>query len=296
MSEPQREVREIGTVGEWLEWRRHDITASRIAALFDAHPYMTREGIAAALRAESGNGIPSPALRRGRILEPAVAAALAEDHPDWRLAKATTYHRLTDHRLGCTPDYWLDDDGLVQVKTVAPQEWEKWQGRPPLAYTLQTLTELLVTGRQRGVLAIMVCSSSFPVHEFPVPRHPEAEAKILAAVAEWWRAWEAGEIAGAAPAAEIAAAVDDGTHIDLSGDNALPGLLAERAELKAVASGAEKRLAEIDGEIKARIGTARTAWLPGWSISYAAQHRNEFVVPAKDTRVLRVKPNQEISP
>src|SRR5438270_13532168 len=100
MSEPTRELREIGSVGEWLDWRRQDITASRIAALFDRHPYMARDGLAAALRAESGNGIPSPALRRGRILEPAVAAALAEDHPDWRITKASSYHRLPDHRLG----------------------------------------------------------------------------------------------------------------------------------------------------------------------------------------------------
>jgi len=288
-----REIREIGSVGEWLDWRRQDITASRIAALFDAHPYMTRDALAATLRAEHGNGIPGAAMRRGRILEPAVAAALAEDHPDWLVTKATTYHRLPDHRLGCTPDYWLNDDGLIQIKTVSPSEWEKWQGQPPLAYTLQTLTELLVTGRERGVLAIMVCSPTFPVHEFPVPRHAAAEQKILAAVAEWWRAWDAGEIAAPAASAEIAAEVDDGSHRDLSTDNMLPGLLAERAELKATASTAEKRLKEIDYELKNRIGPARTAWLPGWSISFATQRRKETVIPAGEFRVLRVKATLE---
>src|SRR5437660_11327938 len=110
---------------------------------------------------------------------------------------------------------------------------------------------------------MLVCSSSVPVHEFPVPRHPEAEAKILAAVAEWWRAWEAGEIAGAAPAAEIAAAGDDGTHIDLSGDHALPGLLAERAELQPLASGAEKRLADVHRQLKPRIRPPRSGSPPG---------------------------------
>lgn len=283
----RREVRDITSRGEWLTWRTGDITASRIAALFDCHPFLTREGLAATLRDETPNP-PNSAMRRGRILEPAVAAAIEEEEPNWRLTKATTYHRLTDHRLGATPDYWLDDDGLVQVKTVSPQEWEKWQGHPPLAYTLQTLTEMLVTGKTRGVLAVLVCSSSYPLHLFDVPRHKDAEAKIIAAVAGWWAAWERGEIAAAA-SSEIASDLDDGSHRDLSSDNLLPVLLPERERLKAEVATAERRLKEIDYELKNRIGAARTAWLPGWSLSYATQHRSEFTVPAKDIRTLRVK-------
>ena len=287
-----RDAWEITSVGEWLSRRQADLTASRIAALFDAHPYLDRDRLAADLRGQR-NQITTPAMRRGRILEPAVLAALAEDHPDWRLTKATTYHRLPDHRIGATPDAWLDDDALVQIKTVSPQEWEKWQGKPPLAYTLQTLTELLVTDRARAVLAVMVCTPSYPVHEFEIPRHAAAEAKILAAAADWWRAWDAGEIAAAVPSAPIAADVDDGSHLDLSGDNRLPGLLAERAALKGAVSTAEARLKEIDYEIKNRIGPARTAWLPGWSISFGVQHRKETILPAKDFRVLRIKQTDE---
>lgn len=287
-----REAREITSVGEWLNWRRQDITASRIAALFDQHPFLTRERLAAALSGAPAQ-ITTSAMRRGRILEPAALAALTEERPEWRLAKATTYHRLPDHRVGATPDAWLDDDGLVQIKTVSPQEWEKWRGHPPLAYTLQTLTEMLVTGRTRGVLAVMVCSPAYPLHLFDVPRHEGAEQRILAAAAEWWRAWDTGEIAGPAPSAELAAAVDDGSHRDLSGDNELAVLLPERETLKATVSHAEARLKEIDYSLKNRIGPARTAWLPGWSISYAAQERKEFVTPAKTIRVLRVKATME---
>lgn len=289
-----REVREISNISEWLDWRRSDITASRVAAIFGEHPYLSLDQLAAALRGERGDA-PNAAMRRGRILEPAVLVAIAEDHPDWRIAKATTYHRLPDHRLGCTPDAWLDDDGLIQIKTVSPQKWEEWRGHPPLAYTLQTLTELMVTGRERGLLAIMVTSSSLPLHYFPVPRHEAAEQRILDAVADFWRRWDAGEIAAPAPSAELAADVDDGTHRDMSGDNALSVLLPEREQLKATVSKAEARLKEIDYDLKNRIGPARTAWLPGWSISYATQHRKETVIPAKDIRVLRVKATEELA-
>ena len=70
-------------------------------------------------------------------------------------------------------------------------------------------------------------------------------------------------------------------------------LLPERETLKASVSQAEARLKEIDYLLKNRIGPARSAWLPGWTISYAAQHRKEFLTPAKDIRVLRVKATME---
>ena len=228
-------------------------------------------------------------MRRGRILEPAVIAALAEEHPDWRMEKATSYHRLPDFRLGATPDYWLDDDGLIQCKTVSPAKWEEWRGRPPLAYTLQTLTEMLVTGRERGVLAVMVCSPSYPVHEFTVERHEEAEQRILGAVEAFWADFDIGQIPVQVAVANLAEMLDDGSYKDLSGDNELPYLLHERRALKEQIGVAEKRVGEIDHQIKTRIGKARTAFVPGWRITFATQTRKERVIPAADIRVLRIK-------
>jgi hypothetical protein len=232
-------------------------------------------------------------MRRGRILEPAVAAAISEERPDWVLSKATTYHRLPEHRLGCTPDYWIGDDGLAQLKTTSPSQWEKWHGKPPLAYTLQTLTELLVTGRAWGVLAIMVLTPSYPVHYVDVPRHEAAEGRILEAVAAWWRAWDSGAIPDAAPSHDLAADLDDGSYRDLSQDNELPLLLEERAALKGVSGNAERRLKEIDYAIKTRMGAASTAWLPGWQLSFKAQQRREVLIPAATFRVLRVKATRD---
>lgn len=280
------EIREITSRAEWLRWHREAITASRVAALFDCHPYLSRDGLAASLRGvDQGD---NPSMRAGRILEPGIAIALSEDNPDWRITKATTYHVDPTLRFGCTPDFWLDDDRLIQAKTVSPEKWDEWQGRPPLAYTLQTLAELMLTGRVRGVLAIMARSRSYPVHCFDVPRHPAAEAKILAAVAAWWTAWDSGEIAAPAPVDEIAAELDDGSHRDLSMDNQIRELLEERELLKGVVSGPEKRLKEIDYEIRNRIGPARTAWLPGWILKLPTVHTKAYAVAAKDSRRLTI--------
>lgn len=289
MSEPAREQWQITGIGEWLERRRHHITASRIAALFDAHPFLTRDGLAAELRGESGE-VPNSSMRDGHILEAGFPYAVKADGKPWDLIKANTYHWLPEHRLGATPDFWIGDDGLLQAKTTSPQQWEKWHGHVPLAYTLQTLCEMLVTGRAWGVLAVMIRTSGHPIHYFDVPRHEAAERRILDAVAAWWRAFDVGEFPAAAPDVfDLAAMLDDGSHADLSANNYLVAALPERERLKAEISNMEKNVSVIDGELKAAMGTASTAWIPGYNISFKTQHRREVVIPAKDIRVLRVR-------
>jgi len=87
-----REAWEITGTGEWLDRRRQDVTASRLAALFDLHPYVSRPQLADIMRATTTTGtgsVPdSPAMRRGRILEPAVAAALTEERPELKLTRS----------------------------------------------------------------------------------------------------------------------------------------------------------------------------------------------------------------
>jgi predicted phage-related endonuclease len=294
----EREQWAITDRGLWLEWRRRDLTASRISAIFDCHPYLTRDALAATMRgtADAGtSGIPdNPAMRRGRIFEAAVAAAIAEERPHWKLEKATSYHRLIEQRIGCTPDYFVTSDdeaepgaGLIQIKTCAPYQWDLWQAKPPLVYLLQTLTELLVTGRDWGCLAVMVMSPSYPVHYFAVPRHQAAEERILRAAAAWWAEFDSGRLAPAAEAAGLAEALDDGSSITLDGK--LAALLDERELLKVGIKADETRADEIDAALKDAIGRARSGWLPGWQVSYQTQHRKETLIPAKDMRVLRVK-------
>ena len=153
MSEPTREQWQITGIGEWLERRRHHITASRIAALFGLHPFLSLDGLVAELLGQSGE-VPNSSMRDGHILEAGFPYAVNADGKPWDLVKANTYHWLPEHRLGATPDFWIGDDGLLQAKTASVQQWEKWRGTIPAAYTLQTLTEMIVTGRSWGVLAV----------------------------------------------------------------------------------------------------------------------------------------------
>jgi predicted phage-related endonuclease len=288
----RRESVLIESVGDWLERRKGHVTASRMGALFDQHPFMTREQLAEDLRGQSVKG-DTPAMARGRRLEVAVIEALRETHPDWTIERCRSYFWVEGHRLGATPDALFAasgiDDGLIEAKTVHPRRWEEWHGRPPISYVLQTLTGLLVTGRTRGVLACMVLSGDFPVYEFEVPRHPEAEQRILEATAEWWRQYDAGQIAPPQNSAEIEALLDDGSHKDLSDDPEILNVLDERDYVATRLSQLKQQLGAIDYKIKNRIGPASTAYVRGWQMTFRRYHRKEYTVPAADVRVLRIK-------
>jgi len=288
MSEPRRESRVIDGIGPWLEQRRSHVTASRMGALFDVHPFLSREQLAGELRGESSKG-DTPAMARGRKLEAAVIEGLKEAHPDWTIERCRTYHWLPEHRIGATPDAFYNGDGLIECKTVHPRKWDEWHGFPPLAYILQTLTGMLVTGRRNGVLACMVLTSDYPIHEYTVCRHPAAEQRILDAAAAWWQQYDQGLIAGPAAVDELESMLDDGSHKDLSNNAEMRALLEERRELKASMSAAAQRLGEIEYAVKNTLGPASTAWLQGWNLSFKRYHRAEYTVPGKDIRVLRIK-------
>lgn len=256
--------------------------------MFDCHPYLTREQLAGELRGHSTKG-DTPAMRRGRVLEAAVIEALREAHPDWRIERARDYHWIEQYRIGATPDAYIDDDGLIECKTVRPEIWDKWQGRPPLAYVLQLLTGLMCTGRSRGVLACMVLSSDYPVHEFDVPRHAEAETRIIDATRGWWEQYERGMIAGPQSAAALEAMLDNGEHLDWSGNEEVRLLLEQRRELKAELSAKTQQLGAVEYQLKNCLGPASSAWLPGWHLTFKTQHRKEYTVAETSFRVLRIK-------
>ena len=204
---------------------------------------------------------------------------------------------MPECRIGATPDaFFTTPDGqrgIIQAKTVAPEIWDQWHHRPPLAYQLQTLTESMCCDLQHAILAVMVTSRSFPIFEFTVPRHAAAEARLLKAAATWWREFDAGRIAPAAPAEALEELFDDGSVIDLSTDNYLHSALPDRAALKSMISDAEKRCAEIDAHLKAAMGRATYGHLPGWQITWKAHQRAERVLPAATIRTLRVSAKEE---
>lgn len=285
---------------EWLAMRRQDVTASDIAALFGKHPFKTM----LSLYAEKA-GLVQPdteendAMRRGRHMEHAILSACAEapEFDGLWVDRAAHYYRSPSLRLGATPDAYLRrEEGKpiepIDAKSVATFIHDtQWTEAPPLHIQLQVLTQAMLMNAPRGWVACGVMSMDFPLYVYEVPRHEQAEAKIIEALAGFWRAIDAGE-------APDPTAGDHGTlqslfpqatkpePLDISGDDELLKLLDRRAEIAAVVKPLEGEKAAIDAAIKMRMGAHSLALAPGWKLTW--NERAAYTANVKATRVLRV--------
>ena len=293
------EIIPVSNRGDWLSLRHRDVTATDVPALFGKHPYKTGLQVFAD---KTGNGFDkgdNSAMRDGRILEPGVAVAVGEERPHWDISPAKIYVRDSVARIGATPDFLVRcperGDGILEAKTADQKVFdEQWQSGPPLAWILQCLTQMMLMGREWGAIAVLIRTRGFPLYIYDVPRNAAVEKAIRDKVSAFWGMVERGE----APPPDFTRDGDAisamfpreeaGKAVDLSQDNRLPELLAERADLSAVIKQSEARKDEIDAEVKAKLEDAELGTLPGWKITWKSQTRKETIIPAKTIRILRV--------
>lgn len=291
---------------EWLALRRRDVTASVAAALLGVHPYLSRYE----LWMRKAGRTPEPqsetaAMIRGRVLEAPALDLLSIDRPKWRIERPNVYLRDPAARMGATPDAYAVDParagfGVVQVKTaekgVFRRNWidEDGEVEPPLWIVIQTVQEAALARAQWACIAVMVVGFGLDLHVIDVPIHDGIIRRLRAETADFWRSIEANEPPepdygrdGALLAGLYAD--DNGREIDLSGDNMLPVILQERAELKERIKADSARVAEIDAEIIAKIGEHERGFVPGWSIKRPLIHRKGFWVEPTSYRKLTIK-------
>lgn len=292
---------------QWLALRKQDVTASAVGALFDLHPYVSRYGLFAE---KTGLEVPdemSAMLEWRLILESAVGAAVERQRPGWRIVKATEYLRDPDLRLGATPDFYIEGDprglGILQAKTAAPSSFAKtWtDDSPPFWIALQNSTEMMLEPRVKfGAVACLIIDPwrlECPIYE--IPRHDGVESRIREAVGNFWSDVEFGvePEPDYAKDAELIAALYPATvplkQIDLSGDNHLPVLLTERADIKARGKTDELRLKEIDAEVKFKMADAEIAKIDGFTITNKVTHRKGYEVQPTSYRALRITDHRE---
>ena len=303
------ERHEITSREAWLELRKQDVTASTIGALFNCHPYTTALRLYAEKRGTEFVHEDNAAMRRGRWLEPAVAKAVEEMRPEWKLVPAHEYLRDPKLKLGATPDFYVEGDprgrAVCQTKTVAPSVYARdWAGgvEVPLWIVLQASVEAMLANADFIVIAaLLVDAHNMDVSIHEMPRNPAAEDKIRKAVAQFWHNVEQGR----EPEPDFAKDVDvlramwkreaePLRMIDLSGDNRIPELLDEREALKRSEKMARERIESINTQIiYAMKDAAAVIGIPGWRITYKTSHFKEYTVAARDARVLRIADQRE---
>ena len=294
------------TRDEWIALRKRDVTASRVGALFGLDPYCS----ALRLYHEKAGVLELPdqpdsgVMRRGRLFEGAVAAAVAEERPQWTITKASVYLRDPELRLGATPDFFVEGDprglGVLQCKTVAPSVFAReWKGASecPFGTALQVITEgMLCDAAFNVIAALSIDAFNVECKIVEVARHPAAEQRIRDAVRQFWQEIENGQ----EPAADygldrdvIAALLPQetpGRTIDLSGDNeAIDGLI-ERGDLKERMKRDEARCKEIEAQLMHKMGDAeRIVGVPDFNVTWKVQQRAGYEVKPRSSRVLIIR-------
>lgn len=214
-----------GSRQEWLALRQQDLTASEAGALFGVHKYTTARKLAHDKAYGEQDGRTNAVRRRGQIMEPAVAEAIALDTP-FRPRRCEHYlrARAADRlvRMGATLDYDLHvlaDDLIhcphtragaldagwdrrlgetlylsIECKSVDPGVFEReWSAGPPPYHLIQVAQQALLAGADGGLVACLIENFTKDLVLFPVPRRPDFEARLIEEAREFWRRYEDGE-------------------------------------------------------------------------------------------------------
>jgi predicted phage-related endonuclease len=297
---------------QWLARRKFDVTASSVGAVFGSHPYVSplrlyvqKQGLID-LPDQSDGGV----LRRGRILEHAMPAAVAEQRSEWRLEKCQDYFHDDAFGIGATPDFFIHGDarglGVLQAKTTVPAVFEReWQTdengktNPPRWIELQAATEMMLTNAVFGAVAVLVIDPfELPCVITELVRDADLEAKIKKQVIQFWQDIQDGREPDANYGmdrellAQMLPREREGLTVDLSGDNEMIDALIERRDLKKRITEDEKRCEVIEAMLMKRMGKAAFAQVPDFSVSWKIQHRKGYTVSPSNPRVLNIRPKK----
>lgn len=291
---------------EWLRWRKGDVTASAVGALLDVHEYQTRYGLWMEKAGRLNDPVvETPAMRRGRLIEPVVVAMLREDHPSWTIRASKLYYRDPVIHLGATPDCRAKDParpgwGNIQIKSVDAgafkRKWHNANGdlEPPLWIVIQALVEAHLSNASWASVAVIVPAfAGFDLRLIEIPLHSELITAVRQRVQAFWQSIDAG----IPPDPDFHRDADlflklqpepDGSRIDLSDDADLPTLLAEDEALMADLRQKADRRKAIRAEVAGKLGTASYARFQGGFVTSRLTERAGYTVPASSYRDIRL--------
>ncbi|HMF28721.1 MAG TPA: hypothetical protein VKE42_08120, partial [Candidatus Cybelea sp.] len=206
--------------------------------------------------------------------------------------------------------------GIVQCKAVSRlafrQKWlddpqsriDSGDATPPAPYRLQTLTEAMLNECLWSVLAVLVVGEhDCDFRLFDVERNAALEDRIRYCVSEFWHTYLDLNIMPPLDFERDAELVkelyprDDGTIIDLRGNNRALAAVDELTETSAAIKRMQRQEGALKVELQSMLGEHTFGQLgDGRVLSWRTQHRKAYAVEASDYRVLRIvkaKPEDE---
>jgi predicted phage-related endonuclease len=152
--------------------RAHNVGASEVGALAGdyRHPYATPASIYARVVLGVAPKV-GTAADLGRELEPSVLA-MAGRRLGVRIRSTSWTYRHRDLPLVATADAVTLDElhgqqAIVEAKVVGPWGASDWQAGPPAHVVDQLQTQLGLSRRKLGVIAVLLGGTAFELHELP---------------------------------------------------------------------------------------------------------------------------------
>lgn len=276
---------------EWKSWRRDDVTASVAGALFGVHQHTTPYELFYIKRGDIPDPEETPAMERGKLLEPVAAYLLRKERPHWKIWAPKTYFRDPTKQIGCTPDLFAIDPeregfGNIQVKSVEPSIFRKtWingddEIEPPLWIAIQCLIEKELPGAAWTAVAPMRVGHGIDIDLIEIPESPGLMQRLEGEVSNFWRNFRQNIVPepDAGRDGELLSRLykPNGLCVDLSRDNRIAELIADRDRLTA-----EKKTGDVAAEEIKKINAELLKKLAGASSGQLADGR---IVTAKHVK------------
>jgi putative phage-type endonuclease len=192
---------------EWHNARRGRLGGSEIAAVLGLSPWESRFSLWHRKAGLVGEQEQNVHMSWGHRLEPVIADAFAEEHPEWVVAPAGTYvsaehdwqlanvDRLVYENDGTIPAaVILNEDGtapladatsLLEVKTARNgDEWgEPGTDQIPVYYRCQVIWYLHVLGLRRAHIAVLIAGSDYREYLIDMDQVDPAELALITGTA-----------------------------------------------------------------------------------------------------------------
>jgi YqaJ-like viral recombinase domain len=288
---------------QWHGLRANVVGASEAGALLGVHDYLSYYGLWARKSGRLPPQQDNPAMERGRRLEPVAIDLMRDRYPYWDVTVPHAHYADPEFGLGATPDVLATDcdrgPGVIQIKSVAPSVFHKtWRGEtdavtPPLWIAIQALLEAHLTGAKWAQVGCLVVDHEIDLFMIEVPMHQAIIETIKIEALQFWRLVGSGREPDPdyARDSELIRAMlqrDDGSEIDLSGDNELGDLLDQRETALALVKQYEAEARVVNARLLHKLGEAAIGRFAGGYISAKTVNRAAHEVKASSYRQLRV--------
>ncbi|MEI4273902.1 YqaJ viral recombinase family protein [Klenkia sp. LSe6-5] len=249
----------------WLQHRRTGLGSSDASTVVGVNRWSSPYELWCEKRGLLPEQPDNDAMELGRLLEPIVV-----DH--WSATTGIPIRRAGLMQSLARPWQLASVDrlaacgGIVEAKTLSWRVAEEWEdGQTPDHAEVQVQHQLAVTGRSHAHVVGLQDGRTWL--ERTVVRDDALIADLGAVEARFWELVQAG----VEPPIDWTAATTDALaarwraveQTDVVVGERLADLVAQRRDAKTVVAGVERRLAELDNEIRALLGENTEGWVEG---------------------------------